>query len=124
MKTKQVIIIRKDLKMRRGKECAQASHAAMAFLTKNGIPITIDPRHIEEVTAWVNNSFRKITCSVDSEAELMALHNKALETNLVSSLITDSGLTEFKGIPTHTCIAIGPHEEGKFSGITDGLKLY
>ena len=29
---KQVILIRKDLKMRRGKEIAQGSHASMEFL--------------------------------------------------------------------------------------------
>ena len=34
MRTKQVIAIRKDLKMRRGKEIAQGSHASMAFLTE------------------------------------------------------------------------------------------
>jgi len=34
MDTKQVIVIRKDLKMRRGKECAQSSHATMSFLTR------------------------------------------------------------------------------------------
>ena len=32
--TKQVIVIRKDLKMRRGKEIAQGCHAAMAFITR------------------------------------------------------------------------------------------
>ena len=31
---KQVILIRKDLKMRRGKEVAQGSHASMAFMTE------------------------------------------------------------------------------------------
>jgi len=31
--TKQVIVIRKDLKMRRGKEIAQGAHASIAFLT-------------------------------------------------------------------------------------------
>ncbi|MGZ3423232.1 MAG: peptidyl-tRNA hydrolase, partial [Polyangiales bacterium] len=31
---KQVIVVRRDLKMRRGKEIAQGSHASMAFLTE------------------------------------------------------------------------------------------
>jgi len=34
MNVKQVIVIRRDLKMRRGKECAQAAHASMMWLTK------------------------------------------------------------------------------------------
>lgn len=31
--TKQVIVIRRDLKMRRGKECSMAAHASIKFLT-------------------------------------------------------------------------------------------
>ena len=32
METKQVIVIRKDLKMRKGKMCAQAAHASMKVI--------------------------------------------------------------------------------------------
>jgi peptidyl-tRNA hydrolase len=34
---KQVIVMRKDLKMRRGKEIAQGAHASMAFLAKKAL---------------------------------------------------------------------------------------
>jgi peptidyl-tRNA hydrolase len=36
MQTKQVIVIQRGLKMRRGKEISQGCHAAMSFLTKRG----------------------------------------------------------------------------------------
>lgn len=132
MNTKQVIVIRKDLNMRKGKMCAQASHATMSFLTKNMKPVwtnesfayfrtpIIDASEIEH---WLNSSFRKITCSVNSEEELIDIHTRALEARLISHLIEDNGATEFNGVKTKTCIAIGPHYEDKFIGITDHLPL-
>lgn len=35
-KTKQVIVMRTDLNMRKGKMIAQGSHASIAFLTRKG----------------------------------------------------------------------------------------
>ena len=134
--TKQVIVIRKDLNMRKGKMCAQASHASMAFLTKS---LNIRPCSVfivgdskwssakinvsEETISWLDNSFRKIVCYVNSEEELEAVHNKALDAGLISHLIEDNGATEFNGVKTKTCCAIGPHWDDKFTGITDHLLL-
>lgn len=136
MNTKQVIVIRKDLNMRKGKMCAQASHASMAFLTKNGVmvpPTTWEPSNFnarfysvenaEEIHYWLQNSFRKIVCYVNSEQELKDLHQKALDKGLISHMIEDNGATEFNGVKTLTCLAIGPHEDSKFEGITDHLPL-
>jgi PTH2 family peptidyl-tRNA hydrolase len=135
MNTKQVIAIRKDLKMRTGKACAQASHASMAFLTKgmywvsanDGFEFSTEPiydwQEVEEINHWLNNSFRKICVYVNSEEELRELHQKALDNGLISHMITDNGATEFNGIPTTTCCAIGPHWDSKFEGITDQLPL-
>lgn len=120
MTTKQIIVIRKDLKMRRGKECAQASHASMAFLTKRAPEIYLKEVELE----WLNSSFRKICCQVDSEEELLKVYEQAKENNLETHLITDSGLTEFGGAPTHTCIAIGPDYDNKIDSVTKNLKLY
>jgi PTH2 family peptidyl-tRNA hydrolase len=134
--TKQVIVIRKDLNMSKGKMCAQASHASMAFLTKN---LAINSAkgmynrfydcasagHCfrEEIQHWLSSSFRKICVYVNSEEELMEVHQKALDVRLMSHLIEDNGATEFKGVKTKTCIAIGPHWDEKFNGITDKLCL-
>lgn len=130
MNTKQVIVIRKDLKMRRGKEAAQASHASMSFLTKQAMFGTghfiykIEPMDFRfEAEMWLKTSFRKICVYVNSEQELDELHAKALGKGLTSHLIVDNGATEFKGVPTKTCLAIGPHEDSRFEGITNHLPL-
>jgi len=142
--TKMVIVIRRDLNMRKGKMIAQGSHASMAFLTKSGLMehdvecgemccdyheyyfknSTMDMEtHFKEITHWLENSFRKIVCYVNSEQELDELHQKALDNGLISHMIEDNGATEFNGVKTKTCIAIGPHYDEKFIGITDHLPL-
>ncbi len=126
MNTKQVIVIRKDLKMRRGKEIAQGAHASMAFITRkltgadNMRTVEFKPAEIE----WLNSSFRKITCKVDSEEALLAVYEKALEAGVTAKLITDSGATEFHGVATHTCVAIGPDYEDAIDAVTGDLELY
>lgn len=135
MNTKQIIVMRKDLNMRRGKQIAQGSHASMAFLTKgmelfqsnDGYEFATDIIYgielIEEINHWLQNSFRKICVYVNSEEELVAVHQKALDSGLVSHMIEDNGLTEFNGVKTLTCCAIGPHYDEKFEGITNHLPL-
>lgn len=127
MNTKQVIVIRKDLQMRRGKEIAQASHASMSFLTKRLydleeygkiFPLT------DVQTEWLNSSFRKICVQVNSEEELLNIEKAAKEIKLECHIIIDNGLTEFHGIPTKTCLALGPDYEDKLDKITGHLKLY
>lgn len=121
MNTKQVILIRRDLKMRRGKEIAQGSHASMAFLVeavKTGRAITACEWE------WMNGLHKKVCLVVESESELRELHEKAVAAGLSSHMILDSGLTEFAGVPTLTACAIGPAEEEAVNAITGHLKLY
>ena len=115
--------------MRRGKEIAQGSHASMAFLTKriakclkaSNTPYAYMYDHERE---WILSSFRKITCQVNTLEELLDLEKKAQEAGLEVNLITDSGLTEFGGMPTVTCLAIGPDYCDKIDIVTGDLKLY
>jgi len=134
---KQVIVVRKDLGMRKGKMIAQGAHASMKVLIDNmesrevlspcidshkknfsGLILDInDPLNI-----WLfNGSFKKIYVYVNSEEELLDIYNKA--DIKYKSLIQDSGLTEFKGIPTYTCCAIGPDYSEVIDKITGHLKL-
>ncbi len=127
---KQVIVIRRDLNMRRGKEIAQGSHASMGFLvdavvgacdpsTGRGV-VSLDPVAL----AWMTTSNRKITLQARSEEELVDLHAKAGAAGLRSHLITDSGRTEFGGVPTITALAIGPDSATAIDEITGHLAIY
>ncbi len=127
---KQVIVIRRDLNMRRGKEIAQGSHASMAFLVETVVG-ACDPLtgrgvvSIDEVAlAWMTTSNRKVTLQARSEEELLDLHAKARASGLRSHLITDSGRTEFGGVPTITALAIGPDLAASVDEITGHLAIY
>lgn len=115
--------------------CAQASHASMAFLTRDMVKCYMGatlPSFVTDtflvgesiaIEHWLKNSFRKIVCYVNSEEELITLHEKALSSGLISHLIEDNGATEFNGVKTKTVVAIGPAWEEEFIGITDHLPL-
>jgi PTH2 family peptidyl-tRNA hydrolase len=127
---KQVILIRKDLGMRRGKEIAQGSHASMEFLVAplraaltTGAP-ALTLTLTEEERAWVTAGTAKVCLQVASEAELVAHHERALAAGLPSHLIRDSGRTEFHGQPTLTACAIGPAAVSRIDAVTGELALY
>jgi PTH2 family peptidyl-tRNA hydrolase len=130
-KSKQVIVIRKDLNMRKGKMISQGAHASMKVILdmmenddfESTLMKTISLPHNSALYDWVNGLFTKVTVSVDSEAELIEIYNKAKSSGLPCSLITDAGLTEFNGVPTNTCIAIGPGWSDNIDPITGHLKL-
>ena len=123
-KIKQVILIRRDLKMRRGKEIAQGSHASSAFLVSRLAQSDAKDPLSEVERYWVEHGMAKICLKVNSEDELLECHQKALEAGLVSHLIRDSGKTEFGGTPTLTACAIGPDSAEKIDEITRDLTLY
>lgn len=128
---KQVIVIRKDLKMRRGKEIAQGSHASIAWMTSR---LELDPPHGEKTflsggfttpeLTWIQGNFRKICCVVNSEQELLDLCGAAKEAGITHEAIWDSGLTEFHGIPTLTAAAFGPDYDKNLDPVTGHLVLY
>ena len=127
---KQVIVIRRDLKMRRGKEIAQGSHASSAWIARlvtealdaEGHRATVELDEVASV--WLRTSHRKITLQVQTEDELVELHQAARAAGLRSELITDSGKTEFGGQPTVTALAIGPDLAEAIDRITGELRIY
>lgn len=122
---KQVIVMRHDLKMRRGKQIAQGSHASISFICRrlqSSNSVSLNDFN-QEQRAWLTGAFAKICCRVNSEEELMDIHDKAIAAGLEVHLITDSGKTEFHGQPTRTCLAIGPDLSNRIDPITGHLEL-
>ena len=127
---KQVLVIRRDLHMRRGKEIAQGAHASTAWLgglvaaaldpATGTATVALDPVAL----AWLTRGSRKVTLQIRGEAELVALHEAALARGLRSHLIRDSGRTEFAGVPTLTALAIGPDLAARIDEVTGHLTLY
>jgi len=126
---KQVIVMRSDLNMPKGKLCSQASHASMSFITKNlqidNNAFILDQNSIEKrwTVNWLDHSFTKITVKVKSEDELLELYQTIKLTNIPVYLITDNGKTMFDGVPTNTCIAIGPAPNSIINLYTSHLSL-
>lgn len=98
--TKQIIVIRTDLNMRKGKMIAQGAHASLGAVlpyirTYQDEPN--DARRQDCVTTWLAGSFTKICVRVDSEEQLLEIHDKATQAGLITCLIRDAGKTEFNG---------------------------
>lgn len=133
MNTKQVIVMRKDLNMRKGKMIAQGAHASLkAVLSLFNTRVTDRDTKIyelefglEECVAndWLEGAFTKVCVSVDSEKELIDIYEKAKDYAIPVALIQDAGITEFNGVPTYTCIAVGPWISEEIDEVTAHLKL-
>jgi PTH2 family peptidyl-tRNA hydrolase len=113
MDYKQVIIVRNDLKMPKGKLAAQVSHASVEAVLRG------DKGKVKE---WKKEGMKKIILKVDSLRELHKYNLQAKRSGLTTAVITDAGKTFFKR-STVTCVAIGPDEEQKVDEITGNLKM-
>lgn len=141
---KQVIVVRRDLrntdgfKVKSAKIGAQIGHAATMWLSKRLYQIVstqgMDEKDCiptapvvsffsEAEQDWLfRGAFTKIVLGCDSYEELADLRDKALRAHLTCEMVVDSGKTEFGGVLTPTCIAIGPDYPEKIDLITGHLK--
>ncbi len=113
MSLKQVIVVRDDLKLSRGKLAVQVAHAAIIGYLKS------DPGLRKK---WLDEGQKKVVLKVGSLEELMGIKYKAERENLVVGIVQDAGLTE---IPpgTVTAVVIGPDEEKRIDKVTGNLPL-
>ena len=110
---KQVILVRDDLKMPKGKLAAQVAHASVDSVLNS---------RKKKIKLWKSKGMKKVCLKVKDLEELTSYINKAQEEGLQTSMITDAGKTVFKG-PTTTCAAIGPDNSEKIDKITEKLKM-
>lgn len=135
--SKQMIVMRRDLKMRKGKIAAQAGHACVEAVLlalkkedrfdeiKVGKDyVYLDTNDHTPLTDWFNKGVAKICVYVDSEEELLSIDEQAKEKGIISCLIQDAGYTEFHDQPTYTCLALEPLPIEEADKITGGLPLY
>ena len=110
---KQVIVVDESLALPRGKLAAQAAHASIAAFLR---------APARSQSAWLAEGMPKVVLACGSEAELLALHDRAVDARLPAELIRDAGRTVVvEG--TATCVGIGPAEDAAVDSITGALKL-
>lgn len=140
-KSKQVIVMRRDLKMRKGKIAAQAGHACveatLMALAREGrldqVRVTPDQNWVylddagcepTPLSDWFDAGVAKICVYVDSEEELLDLAVQGRTAGFAVALIRDAGHTEFHGEPTYTCLAFEPLAAEQIDPITGDLPLF
>ncbi len=119
-KYKQVIVMRADLNMRKGKMVAQGAHVSLrAVRDTDGMSAEMKG----DLKCWEDADEPKIVVSVKSKGELLAIYDSAKNAGMLCSIVEDLGHTEFHGVPTFTACAVGPADEIEVNKITGGLKL-
>jgi len=113
---KQVIVVRSDLKMGRGKLAAQVAHAAVMAAEY--------ARSFEEemYRGWLSNGQAKVVVKVGSLGELLEVKRQAEERRLITAIVEDRGLTQLPS-GTITCLAVGPGSSIVVDEVTGSLKL-
>lgn len=122
---KQVIVMRTDLNMRKGKMCAQAAHTASLWFREflNNIAYARSTDFTPQEKEWLYGDFTKVCVGITSEEELLDIAEKARLAGVRVHLVCDLGKTEFAGQRTLTCCSVGPDENEKIDKITGHLKL-
>ncbi|MBR3318802.1 MAG: peptidyl-tRNA hydrolase [Atopobiaceae bacterium] len=140
-KSKQMIVMRRDLRMRKGKIAAQAGHACveavLMALAREGrldqvriMPsqnwVYLDDAGTIEtpLSRWFDAGVAKVCVYVDGEDALIDLARRGRELGFAVALVRDAGYTEFHGEPTYTCLAFEPLMPEQIDPLTGSLPLY
>jgi len=113
MNYKQVILVRDDLKLPKGKLASQVAHASLEAVSKS------DKKLIEK---WKKEGAKKVVLKVNDEKELFKHKQMAEDSGLKTALIKDAGHTVVDA-GTVTSLGIGPDEEEKIDKVTGKLKM-
>jgi len=113
MEYKQVILVRHDLKLPKGKMSVQCAHASVEAALK---------ADSEKLKKWRALGQKKIVLRVDNEKELLMYFQQAKDLDFSASLITDAGKTVIAP-GTKTAVAIGPDDEDMIDKLTGKLKM-
>ena len=112
---KQVIVVRKDLKISPGKTSVQVAHAAVEALEKTR------QQHEDWVGEWEQQGKAKVVLKVQSKQELVELFER-VKGVLPAALIKDAGKTQIAPGEI-TAVGIGPAPEVEIDKFTNELDL-
>ena len=115
-KYKQVIAVRTDLGMSRGKMAVQVAHGSVSAAERARVTKQ------EEWRAWMREGQKKVAVKVISEEEVLELRRQAITHSLPHAIIRDAGMTELPP-GTLTVIGIGPAKTQAVDAVTKDLKL-
>ncbi|NWF94942.1 MAG: peptidyl-tRNA hydrolase [Candidatus Thorarchaeota archaeon] len=115
-KYKQVIAVRTDLDMSKGKIAVQVAHGAVSAAERARIT------HQDVWKAWLHEGQKKVAVKVHSADELLEIQRLAVVHRLPSALIQDAGMTELEP-GTMTVVAVGPGTSEIVDKVTGDLKL-
>jgi len=110
---KQVILVRMDLKLPKGKLAVQCAHAS------SEAALNSDKDKVKE---WRSIGAKKVILKVDDETQLIKYLQIAKDHGLKTVMITDAGKTVIAP-GTKTCVGIGPDIEEKIDEVTGKLKM-
>jgi peptidyl-tRNA hydrolase, PTH2 family len=112
---KQVIAVRTDLEMGKGKIAAQVGHACVLGAEH------VRKSHPDWYKEWWGGQ-EKVVVKVGSLKELEQIKENAISLDIPWSEVTDAGHTQIEP-GTTTCISFGPAPENLIDKITGDLKL-
>ncbi len=110
---KQVIVIRNDLKLGKGKLAVEVAHGSLEAYKK---------ADSETKAEWESAGSKKVVVKVDGLKQLLEIYEKVKKIKLPCALIKDAGRTQVKP-GTITSLAIGPCRSDEIDKITKDLKL-
>ena len=115
MEYKQMLIVRTDLGMGKGKIAGQCAHASLAAYEK------ALKKESDWVDSWKEQGQAKIVVKVGSKEELLEWFEK-LKKLFPCALIKDAGRTQIASGEV-TCVGVGPAPENELNKFTKDLKL-
>ncbi len=116
MQVKQIILVREDLELSKGKLCVQVAHGSV------GAALISQKRFPSYFKKWIEEGQKKVVVTCKDIEEILSIKQTSDERFLPTYLVKDAGLTE---VPpgTITTLAIGPSPSKLIDAITGSLPL-
>lgn len=116
LNTKMILCVRKDLKMSKGKMCAQCGHGAIGSFK------IAQQYNAKMLSQWQQQGSKKIVLKLNDEEHLNSIKQQAQQANIMTHVVIDAGLTEVSP-NTKTVLVLGPDTSRKIDRVTRVLDL-